>query len=235
MSANFLRRLAAVLVLSASAAVQAAALNPTQMSYDVTWSGTPLGSGTLTLTAEPNDCYRYEMATKPIGVVSWIYGAPRELSQFCVREGVVVPSAMSFTNPKRSKDGFSLLYDFAKGEVTGGRNGPLAIKPGTVDRLSVHQAARLWVKTHINDAKPSTLVLPVADHKRVKTYTFAIKGRSTIETPAGRFDAVQFERIDDPKTTLRFWLAPARDYMPVKVQNIEDGEDKVSLTLKKGS
>lgn len=235
MSAKFLAGLVAVLALGSSAALQAAALNPTQMSYDVTWSGTPLGSGSLTLIAEADDCYRYEMATKPIGVVSWLYGAPREQSQFCVREGRVVPSAMSFTNPKRSKDGFSLLYDFAKGEVTGGRNGPLAIKPGTVDRLSVHQAARLWVKTHINDAQPGTLVLPVADHKRVKTYTFAIKGRSTVETPAGKFDAVQFERIDDPKTTLRFWLAPEKDYMPVKVQNIEDGEDKVSLILKKGS
>ena len=108
--------------------------------------------------------------------------------------------------------------------------------------LSHYIPAQSWlaltartVPLHGARCEPGTLVLPVADHKRVKTYTFAIKGRSTIETPAGRFDAVQFERIDDPKTTLRFWLAPARDYMPVKVQNIEDGEDKVSLTLKKGS
>ena len=98
----------------------------------------------------------------------------------------------------------------------------------------MQQAARLWVKTHVNEAKPGTLVTPVADHKRIKTYTFAIKGKGMVDTPAGRFEAIQFERIDDPKTTLRFWLAPSKDYMPVKVQNIEDGEDKVSLTLKKG-
>ncbi len=213
--------------------VQAASLTPTQLSYDVAWTGIPLGSGTLTLTAEANDCYRYELATKPVGVVSLLYGAPKEVSQFCVREGRVVPSAMSFSNPKRSKDGFALTFDFIKGQVLGGRNGPLAIKPGTLDRLSVHQAARLWVKQHISDAKPGTLVTPVADHKRIKNYTFAIRGRSKVTTPAGSFDAIQFERIDDPKTTLRFWLAPEKDYMPVKVQNIEDGDDKVSLVLRK--
>ncbi|MES2884094.1 MAG: DUF3108 domain-containing protein [Pseudomonadota bacterium] len=221
-----------VLALSTALSAQAASLSPSQLSYDVAWSGTPLGSGTLTLAAEAGDCYRYELATNPIGVVRWLYGSPKETSQFCVKNGAVVPSAMSFNNPKRPKDGFALTFDFTKGQVLGGRNGPLAIEPGTLDRLSVHQAARLWVKQHINDAKPGTLVTPVADHKRIKTYTFAIKGRSQVSTPAGSFDAIQFERIDDPKTTLRFWLAPSKDYMPVKVQNIEDGEDKVSLVLR---
>lgn len=227
--------LLAICMALCSTAPLAATLTPIQLSYDVAWTGIPLGVGTLTLTAEAADCYRYELATKPVGIVSMLYGAPKETSQFCIRDGVVVPSSMSFNNPKRSKDGFMLSFDFAKGLVLGGRNGPLPIKPGTLDRLSVQQAARLWVKTHINDAKPGTLTVPVADHKRIKTYTFAIKGKSAVETPAGRFEAVQFERIDDPKTTLRFWLAPEKDYMPVKVQNIEDGEDKVSLTLKKSA
>lgn len=226
-------RLAGFLVFSFALSAQAASLSATQLSYDVAWTGIPLGTGTLTLTPQANDCYRYELATHPVGVVSLLYGAPKETSQFCVKNGAVVPSTMSFNNPKRPKDGFVLTFDFAKGLVLGGRNGPLEIKPGTLDRLSVQQAARLWVKTHVGDAKPGTLVVPVADHKRIKTYTFAIKGKGQVETSAGRFEAVQFERIDDPKTTLRFWLAPDKDYMPVKVQNIEDGEDKVSLTLTK--
>lgn len=227
-----LRALGILLAALLSGLAHAGSLKPMQLSYSVAWTGISLGTGTLTLTAEANDCYRYELATKPVGLVSMLYGAPREVSQFCVKDGAVVPSTMRFANAKRPKDGFVLSFDFVKGQVLGGRNGPLDIPPGTLDRLSVHQAARLWVKAHIRDAKPGTLVIPVADHKRIKTYTFAIKGRSKIETPAGTFDAVQFERIDDPNTTLRFWLAPEKDYMPVKVQNIEDGEDKVSLTLK---
>ena len=226
-------KLVAVFALLCPLAGQAEALKPMQLSYDVAWSGMALGTGTLTLTAKGKDCYHYELATNPIGVVRWLYGSPKETSEFCVKNGMVVPSAMRFDNPKRSKDGFALSFDFAKGLVLGGRNGPLKIDPGTLDRLSVHQAARLWVKTHIDDASPGELKASIADHKRVKAYTFAIQGRGEVSTPAGRFEAVRFERIDDPKTTLRFWLSPEKDYMPVKVENIEDGETKVSLQLQK--
>ena len=222
-----------LVLLLASSAGAAQSLSPTKLAYDVSWGSTPLGTGTLTLAATGSDCYHYELATNPIGVVRWLYGSPRETSEFCVKNGVVVPSAMSFNNPKRPKDGFALVFDFTKGMVTGGRNGPLPIEPGTLDRLSVQQAARLWVKTHLREKNPGTFVTAIADHKRVKQYTFAIKGTGRVDTPAGNFEAVQFERIDDPKTTLRFWLSPAKDYMPVKVQHIEDGDPKVSLSLQK--
>jgi hypothetical protein len=226
----FLPRLASLLLALPSIAA-AQSLSPTSLAYDVSWGSTPLGTGTLTLTATGGDCYRYELATKPIGVVRWLYGSPNETSTFCVQNGAVVPSAMSFTNSKRPKDGFSLTFDFGKGQVLGGRNGALEIKPGTLDRLSVQQAARLWVKQNVGKRNPGTLVTPIADHKRVKAYTFAIRGTARVDTPAGNFEAVRFERIDDPKTTLRFWLAPEKDYMPVKVQHVEDGDPKVSLSL----
>lgn len=212
----------------------APALTPMALSYDVAWGSVPLGEGTLALVAEGGEaCYRYELRTDPIGLIAWTYGAPRELSRFCVREDRVVPSRMEFTNPKRGKDSFGLDFDWTKGQVLGGRNGPLAIEPGTVDRLSVQQAGRLWVKAHADDPNPGRLVLSVADHKRVKAYTFAIAGRATVKTAAGSFEALRFERVDDPKTTLRFWLAPELDYMPVKVEHIEDGEAKLNLSLRK--
>lgn len=228
------RRLALLgFALATAPALAAPGLSPLTLTYDVAWGATPLGEGVLALTAEgADDCYRYELRTNPIGIVRWLYGAPRETSLFCVVDGVVRVSRMEFNNPKRQKDGFALDFDFVRGLVTGGRNGPLAIPEGTLDRLSVQQAARLWVKTHINDRKPGKLVVAVADHKRVKTYSFAIAGRGSVTTEAGEFEAVRFERIDDPNTTLRFWLAPEKDYMPVKVENVEDGEVKVRLSLK---
>lgn len=228
------RGLAAWLFAMLPALASAApALSPMSLRYDVAWGSVPLGEGQLTLGTTSEDCYRYELRTEPIGLIAWTYGAPSEVSEFCVRGQQLVPSRMSFSNPKRRKDGFTLDFDFAKGQVLGGRNGPLAIEPGTVDRLSVQQAGRLWVKANAGKADPGRVVLTVADHKRVKAYTFAIGGRGTVETPAGRFAAIRFERVDDPKTTLRFWLAPELDYMPVKVENLEDGDPKLNLSLRK--
>lgn len=207
-------------------------LSGSQLSYDVAWGSTPLGDGTLTLTATGDDCYRYELKTHPIGVVRWLYGSPGEVSDFCVRDGQVVPSRMSFSNPKRPQDGFTLDFDWPHGQVLGGRNGALAIPAGTLDRLSVQQAARLWVKAHIGEANPAPVKITVVDHKRVKSYTFALKGRGSVDTPKGPLPAVRFERIDDPNTTLRFWLAPDKDYMPISVEQIEDGDAKLNLRLK---
>ena len=226
---------ALALLLAPLLASAAPALTPATLSYDVYWGGTPLGEGSLTLTAsEGSDCYHYELSTRPVGIVRWIYGSPREVSDFCVVNNAVVPSRMQFDNPKRAKDGFVLNFDFSKLQVLGGRNGPLEITAGTLDRLSVQQAARLWVKAHVNDRKPGKMVVAIADHKRVKSYTFAITGRSKVSTPGGDFDAVRFERVDAPNSTLRFWLAPQKDYMPVKVENVEDGETRLSLTLQQG-
>lgn len=222
------------LLLTPALALAAPALKPMSLSYDVAWGSVQLGEGTLTLTTTAGgDCYRYELRTDPIGLIALVYGSPRETSLFCIGGQGVVPSRMEFTNPKRRKDGFGLDFDWKQGLVLGGRNGPLKIEPGTVDRLSVQQAGRLWVKQNVSTRNPGNLVLAVADHKRVKAYTFAIRGRSQVKTAAGSFDAVRFERIDDPKTTLRFWLAPELDYMPVKVENLEDGDPKLNLSLRK--
>ncbi len=214
--------------------VQAASvvLTPALLNYNVAWGGTTLGEGTLTLTPEGANCFNYELKTNPIGIVRWVYGSPREVSNFCVVNGVVVPSRHEFANSKRPKDGFVLDFDWKKGLVLGGRNGPLPITAGTLDRLSIHQAARLWVKQHAGEKNPGKFTVQIVDHKRIKSYVFAITGRGSVETDSGSFDAIRFERIDDPNTTLRFWLAPEKDYMPVRVDHVEDGETKLRLSLK---
>ncbi len=209
-----------------------AVLKPSLLTYDVAWGGTSLGEGTLSLTPEGAQCFQYQLKTRPVGVVRWLYGSPSETSDFCVVGGVVQPSKHQFSNPKREKDGFTLQFDFKRGQVTGGRTSPLAIPPGTVDRLSIHQAARLWVMQNHRAKSPGLFKINVADHKRVKAYTFAITGRGSVETVQGKFDAIRFERVDDAKTTLRFWLAPEKDFMPVKVEHIEDGETKLRMSLK---
>ena len=224
--------LAATAIFSSGLAAANTELKPALLSYDVAWGGTSLGEGTLSLTPKGGDCFRYEMNTRPIGIVRWLYGSPSEASDFCVVDGVVVPSRQTFNNPKREKDGFTIEFDFKKGLVLGGRNGPLPITPGTLDRLSIHQAARLWVKQNVGNKSSGQFKVQIADNKRVKAYTFAIKGRGTVETAKGRFEAVRFERVDDPNTTLRFWLAPDKDYMPVKVEHVEDGETKLRMQLK---
>jgi hypothetical protein len=50
--------------------------------------------------------------------------------------------------------------------------------------------------------------------------------------PAGSFDTIIVQRVDDPKKTLRFWLAPERDYTPVKVVQDQEGQPELRMVLK---
>lgn len=208
-----------------------------RLTYAVTWKGVALGDAVITLQpAGEAGCYRYESLTDPVGVVRMFYGKPRETSEFCIRKGRVVPQRFAFHNPKRDDDSFTLEFDLAAGTVRDGRGATREIPANAQDRFGLQQAVRLWVLEQLAKKDPlaGTVAFAMVEDDRIKTYRFAITGRETIELPAGRFDAVVVQRVDDPRKTTRFWLAAASHYMPVKVEQIKDGDSQLSMVLKSG-
>ena len=187
--------------------------------YSVTYTGIGLGQASIVLKRQGGDnCYRYESITDPIWLVVMLYGAPHETSVFCVADGKVVAKHFEFVLPGREKDGFRLDFDPAAHKVRGTPKGDVRdVPPDVQDRFGLQQAVRLWVMAHVHDKNPGTVEFPCADDRRVVRYKFAITAREPVDTPAGHFDTVRVERIDDPKKAMKFWLAPERDYMPVKV------------------
>jgi hypothetical protein len=93
---------------------------------------------------------------------------------------------------------------------------------------------RLWVLENLkSEPGAQTVEFAMVDDRRIKEYRFAITGRETVTVPAGRFEeAVLVQRIDDPKKTIKFWLAPARDYMPVKVEQVKGGTVELRMVLR---
>ena len=73
----------------------------------------------------------------------------------------------------------------------------------------------------------------MVDDDRVKTYRFAVIGRERIETAAGSFETLRVERVDDPRKSYRYWLAPSRDYVPVKIEHLKDGKVELRMNLLK--
>jgi hypothetical protein len=87
------------------------------------------------------------------------------------------------------------------------------VPPGTQDRISImYQFAHL---PELGD----TLVIPMADRRRIKTYTYKMVGEERITTPAGEFDTRHYQRVlDEPRETkVDVWLAKARNNFPVRV------------------
>lgn len=206
-----------------------------RVAYAVTWNGISLGDATITLKREGGaDCYRYESVTNPVGVVRMFYGRPHETSDFCVRSGRVVPQKFVFDNPKDGERSFTLEFDVAGGKVRDGRGGVRDIPPNAQDRFGLQQAVRLWALARVKEKDPAgeTVDFAMVDDRRVKTYRFAITGRETITIPAGRFDTIVVQRVDDPKKSSKFWIAPERDFMPIKVEQLRGGKADLRMVLR---
>lgn len=237
-----MRRALAVALLLMPPALAAAEprLPELKYSYAVTWKGIALGDAIVTLRPHDGpDCYRYESLTDPVGLVRMFYGKPRETSDFCVADGRVVPRRFAFHNPKDENASFSLEFDVAAGKVRDNRGQVRDIPANAQDRFGLQQAVRLWVvgraykkgaETAEKGAETAEFVM--VDDRRVRHYRFAIAAYEEIEIPAGRFETVLVQRIDDPKKSTKFWLAPARDYMPVKVEQIKGGNTDLRMVLK---
>lgn len=225
-----------VLALLGAAAVQAAEpkLPELNLKYAVTWRGMGLGNAIITLAPRGgDDCYRYESLTEPSALVRMFYGKPHEISDFCVKGGKVVPQHFEFRSPKDGES-FTLEFDVAKGQVRGGPKEQRDLPANAQDRFGIQQAMRLWVLEHLkSEPGADTAEFAMVDDHRIRKYRFAITGRETVEVPAGKFeDAVLVQRIDDKKKTTKFWLAPSRDYMPVKVEQVKQGSVELRMVLR---
>lgn len=210
-------------------------LTPYVSAYSMAWSGNTLGEGSISLAPHTEkDCYRFESRTTPIAPVRWLYGSPRETSLFCIKDGQIRARSFEYHNDKREKDNFTLDFDWVSNKVKSLKRGEMAQRelPGPAyDRFVIQQAVRLWARQHAEDPAPAAEFVMV-DDDRIVTYRFAITGRETIEVPAGRFETLRIERVGDPHKSMRSWLALERDFLPVRIERIEDGEVKLRMLLK---
>ena len=211
-------------------------LKPANLSFDVTWNGIPLGDATISLVPEGKDCYRYESKTNPIGPVRWLYGSPYEVSNFCVRDGVIKPIHYQYRIDKRPKDGFTLDFDWDSKKVTTVKNGTTTVRdvPDVAyDRFGLQQAIRLWVMSLDDTSKRSEAEFVSVDDKDINHYRFAVLGHEKVETDVGTIDAIRVDRIDSKTRSTHSWVAPSRDYQVIKVESLNRGKVELQMVTNK--
>jgi hypothetical protein len=195
--------------------------------YEVEWTGIALGEGVISLRPDGHGCYDYQSVTQPIALVRWMYGAPREESRFCLDGERIVPQSFAYSIDKRPKDAFRLDFDPAKSAVKVLRRGVITVRDvpeDAYDRFSIREAIRLWAIRYAAGEAADELTLQLVNHDKTKPYRFGIKGRETVDTPAGPVETLRVDRLDNPKRPAHYWLAPSLDYVPVKIEQYKDGD-----------
>lgn len=225
-------RMLCVLLLAA-VSLPSPALVPNEADYVLSRGMVTLGQAHFQLSpGQRPDCWVYEYQAKPTGLARLFIGQITERSEFCIENDQLRPQRFRFTRADKEKENFSLEFDWAKGIVRSSLGELRPVTPGMTDRLSLQIAVQRWVMARGGEPGPEEFTVTMVEDDRVKTYRFRITARETVETPAGRFETARVERVDDRKKSTRFWLAPARGYQAVRVEQIKDGSEQLKMLLK---
>ncbi len=219
----FLLATMATLGLASSAMATIAPFNAT---YNFSAEGKYNGTATRKLTQIGNQ-YRYDVNAN----VSKLASA-NQTATFFDQNGSVVPVSSS-TNYKILGVGRTTLLNFSptKKQLISnykGKNKVIAMPQTAYDDLSLEVQMREDLK-----AGKFRGTYLMADRDTIDSVPFTKSAMTKITVPAGTFDVVRIDRVhSDKNRQTSFWLAPKLDYLPVKVQQIDDGK-KLEMNLSK--
>ena len=152
-----------------------------------------------------------------------------EQSRWQYRDGQLpLPLEYTYLHTNGSNRTFEKLsFDWSTNSVDSLRDGkvtPVAIEPGTMDKLAYQIALRRDVA-----AGKDVINYEVADRGDIRTYRFLVRGEERINTPLGYFDAIKIERIShDTQRKTFLWLAPKLDYILIQLVQDDGGHTYAS-------
>lgn len=227
-----MRRMIALLMLLVP--VQAFALPEFDALYEFERGRVTIGETRMALEHTQDDIYRYTSHSEAVGFISvFVDDVIDEESVFHYEDGRFRPVTYDYRHTGSSRNrNESIKYNWKDGVAHvnyRGHESTVALEPGTLDRFLFQLAVSV-------DAARGELpkTYRIIDNGRVKAYRITSSGKESVRTPAGEFDAIRVERVDDTRDkSLTLWLAPALDYLPVRVEQEKRNEEPLRLVLKK--
>ena len=225
---RWLLALLAALLLGNTGAAAADELKPYSATYNGIWKSMTVAVSTLSLE-QSGDTWTFSSRSEGRGIGKLASGVfpPLQVSVVRVTEQDVLPQSFKSAGADPGKS-IQLNYDWQTHRVTGvyeGTEVSLPLTPQVQDDGSVQ--LDLMVEL-LAGRTPATVQL--IDKNSVREYQFTRDGEETIKTALGDVHTVVFkaQKKYSPRIT-RFWCAPDRGYVPMRVQQKRD--DEVQWTL----
>ncbi len=193
--------------------------------YDVYRSGVKIAKTDRSFSRMQDGNLLYRSETNVTGLVSMFrqdHIIEESIWQFA--DGKVIPHSYEYIySGNKDKDkNIKIAFDWKKNQITNSINGSSWYMPtteGIVDKLLYQYSIMLDMQ-----AGKSKLTYKVADGGKEKLYEFEALGEETIDTPLGKLKTIKIVR-HFPNSTRQsiFWSAPEVGYLPVKLENVDDG------------
>ena len=171
------------------------------------------------------------------------YKAVARISAFLVgsrsqtTEGDITPEGLA---PRRFADqwrqGRAAHFDREKNLITFSANTPDApLLPGAQDRLSLFvQIGAMLVSNPAQLAPGATVTIQTVGPRDAEPWLITAEGEERLTLPAGEITALKFSREPRKPYDLRLelWLAPAYQYLPVRIRLTQPDGDYVEQMLR---
>ena len=200
------------------------------LEYEVSLGVAELGSLKAKLSRQA-DHYEVTAETYAEGMASILLGGTvREICQFTVKDGVVIPRHYRII--REGKDAFdrSVTFNWNERKVTFSSGADTVIYDGyIVDNCSVTFAFIAGGPTIFEER-----TLHIVGGKKVRRFENLDITDEQVTTPLGEFDTVRIEqvRFDKPDRKLIIWLAPERNNLPVKIVDQRKSRPDTIMLLK---
>jgi hypothetical protein len=206
--------------------------------YEVRYKGRRVARSEFSVAAAGADEYLFTSSTRARGLLR--LAAPNaaiERSRFVVADGSVRPLEFNYEDGSRKgEDNYAVDFDADAGRGEVRLTGPAGDSTfpyahGLLDRGSLQVAL-------MRDLAACRLPGPYAyvDDGGIRTYEYARLDDQATETGIGTLATVRFEqqRAGSSRRTI-LWLAPALAFLPVRIEQVRDGETEAVFTLEEVS
>lgn len=232
-----LKRLLPLLLLLCTAPGFAAGpdvLTPYTATYGVMTYGIRAGEAHFKLEKLADDRYRFSSKSRTTGLVSLFrHDKIAEASVFTVADdGALKAQEYHYLQTGGDERKQVIAFDWQKNvahSIYRGDSKTLPVPPGASDPF----LAQLKLSRRVARGMESGN-FAVVNRNELDTYHLQVKGRDKVTVSGGTFDTVRVERSEpgSSRQTI-FWLAPKLHYIPVKVEQLKDGDSVFRLVLER--
>jgi hypothetical protein len=184
--------------------------------YQVITSGVVVGRVKESFVRK-GDTYTIRSVSSPEGMLKMLMDDQWELSS----SGRIVAAGLQplAFGQHRARDGkrdVDATFDWSRGVMLStyeGKQSEVPVQRATQDRISImYQFMNL-------ERLGETVEFPMTNGRKVDVYTYKLVGEVRLETPAGPFDTVHYQRVvADPKDRrAEVWIAKDRFNFPVRI------------------
>jgi len=204
---------------------------PFQASYAWTWHGARVAASTLRLEQRADGTWIYSSHSEPRGL-GFLYPMRPKLESVMriVGDGIQPLHYRATDGTSANERGADVTFDWDAAHASGIYENvkvDLPLKAGVQDDLSI-QVALLYALRQ--GRVPATLSM--IDKNTIRDYSYRQQGTATITTRLGSIDTVIYASHHEgsPRTT-RFWCAPSRGYVPMRVEQQRLDEVEWSMAI----